>query len=218
MKIRHLIVPGVMLLTFAAAGASVLVEENFKGRRLGEGWSWIREQPEAWRLTREGLEVRLQPGNNWGPQNSAKNVLVHRVPEAVTSEIQVSVGIENKPTHQYEQADLVWYFNDSNMVKLGQELVDGKLSVVMGREEKDQTRTIAIIPLDSNSVRLRLIVKEGRIRGEFQSSGRTEWQTAGECELPAPPGLKPKISLQFYQGPPNEEHWARVTQFRMETR
>jgi hypothetical protein len=45
--------------------------DDFKGK-LGEGWSWIREHREGWRLTERGLEVRVQPGNMWGPANDAK--------------------------------------------------------------------------------------------------------------------------------------------------
>src|SRR5438046_7453776 len=105
----------------------------------------------------------------WGPANDAKNVLIRQAPETGAGAIEVSASVENRPTGQYEQVDLVWYFDDKNMVKLGQELVDGKLSIVMGREENDRTRTIAIIPLDSFSVRLRLLVQAKRIRGQFRT-------------------------------------------------
>src|SRR5262249_26173854 len=125
----------------------------------------------------------------------------------------ISVELKNLPTNQYEQTDLVWYYDDSNMVKLGLELVDGKLSVVMGREEKDKTRTVAIIPTDSESVRLRLFVTGNRIAGLFQPPGSEGWETVGNRDLPAPPNGKPKLSLQFYQGPEIAEHWARVSYF-----
>jgi regulation of enolase protein 1 (concanavalin A-like superfamily) len=151
----------------------------------------------------------------WGPQNNAKNVLVRPAPEATSKEIEISVTVENRPTHQYEQVDLVWYYDDSNMVKLGQELVDGKLSVVMGREEKDKTRTIAVIPLASASVRLRLFVNGNRIRGQFRPANAQDWREAGECDLPAPANAPAKISLQWYQGPEDLEHWARISEFRI---
>ena len=99
----------------------------------------------------------------------------------------------------------------SHMVKCGQEMVDGKLSIVMGREEKDRARTIAIIPIDSETVELRLEVKANQIRGRFKTPGG-EWRTAGECDLPAPPNGEPHVSLQFYNGLPDVEHWARVSE------
>ena len=204
-----------MAIATDAASGDFLFSDDFIGK-LGEGWSWVREHREAWRVTGRGLEVRIEPGNMWGPANDAKNVLVRAAPDATANDIEVSVTVENKPTEQYEQSDLVWYYDDSHMVKLGQELVDGKLSIVMGREEKDRTRTIAIIPLDSFTVRLRLVVKGNKIHGHFRPDGVKEWHDAGESDLPAPSDAKPKISLQFYQGPAKAEHWARVTEFRIQ--
>jgi len=195
----------------------VIFQDDFK-RELGAGWSWVREHPQAWRVTEQGLEVRIEPGNMWGPENSAHNLLVRSAPDTTGSELEISANVENKPTHQYEQVDLVWYFDDSNMVKLGQELVDGKLSIVMGREEQDKTRTIAIIPLDSTSVRLRITVKGSHIRGEFQTTGTRDWRAVGECDAPSPAKAPPKISLQFYQGPVEVEHWARVSGFTIRKR
>jgi regulation of enolase protein 1 (concanavalin A-like superfamily) len=211
MKVQWL---AVMALAQTLWGQEVLFQDDFKGA-LGPGWSWVREHRDAWRVTERGLEARIEPGNMWGPENSARNVLVRPAPDTSGPGIEISVNIENKPTNQYEQVDLVWYYDDSNMVKIGEELVDGKLSVVMGREAKDKTKTIAIVALDSTSVRLRMIVKGHQIRGEFKVPGASEWHAVGECDAPASANGEAKISLQFYQGRPEAEHWARVTEFRI---
>ncbi len=199
-------------LAAAVHADEVLFQDDFKGK-LGEGWSWVREHRAAWRTTERGLEVRIEPGNQWGPQNDARNVLVRPAPDASKGQIEISATVQNRPTQQYEQVDLVWYYDDSNMVKLGEELVDGQLSVVMGREQRDKTRTIAIIPLDSTSVRLQLLVKGNQIRGKFRAGNAEEWRDVGECDIPALSESDPKISLQFYQGPADAEHWAMVTDF-----
>lgn len=199
----------------AAPDEQLIFQDDFHGK-LGPGWSWVREHREAWRATDDGLQIRIEPGNMWGPQNDGKNVLVRPAPaQDANSSIEVSVTFQNQPTNQYEQVDLVWYFSDSNMVKLGEELVDGKLSIVMGREEQDKTRTIAIIPLNSFRVRLKLSAENGRIRGHFQTPDKTDWHLAGECDLPSASGLKPKIAFQCYQGAPDVEHWAHISQFRV---
>jgi regulation of enolase protein 1 (concanavalin A-like superfamily) len=187
----------------------VLFHDSFK-EKLGSGWSWVREDSKHWRIAQQGLEVQVQPGNMWGPANDAKNVLVRAVPEQKRQALEITAAVSNRPTSQYEQVDLVWYYDDSHMVKIGQEMVDGKLSIVMGREENDKTRTIAIIPLDSDSVELRFQVRDERIRGQFKTP-KGEWRDAGECDLPVKGS--PHISLQFYQGPANEAHWARVSEF-----
>jgi len=204
---------GLLSCSVVAADEVVLVDD-FKGK-LAQGWSWLREDPNAWRVTDRGLEVRVQPGNMWGPSNNARNVLVRLVPDPSQGEVEVSLTVENQPTEQYEQVDLVWYYSDSFMVKLGQELVDGKLSIVMGREEGDRTRTIAIVPLATKVVRLRLTVSGNRIQGQFRPGNQGEWQSAGTCDLPVPPQGKAQVSVQCYQGPANTERWAKLTEFRL---
>ena len=206
------VLPRQHIIEFKRNGR-VLFADNFCGR-LGPGWSWVREHKDAWRVTSNGLEVRVEPGNMWGPQNDARNLLVRPAPEAAQGELEISARIQNAPTHPYEQADLAWFYNESNMVKLGLELVEGQLSVVMGREESDRTKTIRIIPVDTNDVRLRLVVQGNKIRGELLGSQFTAWQRVGECNLPEVTNSEPKLSLQFYQGA-EAGHWARVNEFRV---
>ena len=190
----------------------LLFSDDFKGK-LADGWSWVREDPRGWRVSDRGLEIRVQPGNMWGSANNAKNVLVRPVPDTAKGTVEVAVTVENQPVEQYEQVDLVWYYDDAHMVKLGQELVDGKLRVVMGREEGDRTRTVAILPLDAHSVRLRLVVSGGQIRGLFRPGNTDKWQEAGACNLPVKGSAK--VSVQVYQGPANAERWAKVSEFRL---
>ena len=64
-----------LFIVAASHADEILFQDDFKGK-LGAGWSWLREDPKAWRATEHGLEVRVQPGNMWGPANNAKNVLL----------------------------------------------------------------------------------------------------------------------------------------------
>ena len=121
--------------------------------------------------------------------------------------------IRIQPTGQYEQVGLAWYYDDSHMVKLGREIVDGPVCVVMGREERDQCRTIARPPVPGGWYRLRLIVSGNQIRGQYWPEGASGWTDAGSCDLPVPPNGKAKISLHSYNGPADQEHWARITDF-----
>ncbi len=194
------------------ASPQVFVDE-FHGP-LGPGWTVLREQADAWRMTPDGLEIRALPGNMWGPANNARNTFVRPVPDPAAGPVEVSVQVENRPTEQYEQVDLVWYYADSHQVKIGQELVDGKLTIVMGREENDQTRTLAIIPLDSFTVELRLVASGREIRGFVRTPSMTEWREAGACDLPVREGGA-KVSLQAYQGPREVVRWAHVRHFRV---
>lgn len=202
----------IAAITITAGADMILFEDNFAGS-IKEGWTWIRENPDGWRTTEEGLEILVEPGNNWGGANDAKNVLVRPLPSLGRSPIEAIATVENYPTGQYEQVNLVWYYGDSHMVKIGLELVHGQLSLVMGREEADKAKTLCIIPLDSNRVELRLTGDEENVHGEYRTPGSPEWKLAGRCDLPV--NGEPKISIQAYQGLPDVDHWAKITGFRI---
>ena len=199
-----------VLLSLPLGAEKPLFQDDFKGG-LGDGWKWIRETPEAWRSTAQGLEIRVLPGNMWGPPNNARNVLVRPLPEPGKGGLELSVVFHNKPTEQYEQVDLVWYYDDSHMVKIGLEQVDKKLCVVMGREEKDRTRTIAVLPNGTATIHLKLTAQGDKIQGHYRKDGSESWKKAGECTLPT--HGKAHASLQAYQGPSKVAHWARISEF-----
>jgi regulation of enolase protein 1 (concanavalin A-like superfamily) len=200
------------LLPATAGEPDVIFQDDFKGK-LADGWTWVREDPKAWRVTEDGLEVRIQPGNMWGPSNNAKNVLVRPVPDPATQPLEVSVTVSNKPTEQYEQVDLVWYYDDSHQIKIGLEQVDKVLCLVMGREEKDGTRTIAKTPIEALRLDVRFLVSGDKLKGQYRPAGEKEWKDAGECTLPVKG--EPKISLQVYQGPATVERWGKFTAFKI---
>lgn len=186
----------------------------FAGKSLPKGWTWKRENPEAWRLRDGGLEIKIEPGNMWGRKNDARNVLLIPIAEDVRkSGTDVRVTLANSPTRRWEQADLVWYYRDSHMVKIGLELEHGKNSVVMGREENDRTRTIKIIPIARDKVTVRLSVSAGQVRGYYRLSDNDKWIDVGVCAEPKPAEGSdiPRASIQCYQGDPKNPHWARIT-------
>jgi regulation of enolase protein 1 (concanavalin A-like superfamily) len=211
--VRVLLAGGLASLA-VLAGEAVVFEDSFR-EGLAAGWAWIREEPGAWRVRDGALELRVLPGNLWGAANDARNLLVRDAPPVEGGELEITAKIENQPTGQYEQVNLAWYYDDSHMVKLGREVVDGAVCVVMGREERDQTRTLARPPVAGGWYRLRLVVSGHQIRGQYWDEGASRWTDAGVCELPAPPGGRPKISLHAYNGFADREHWARITEFKV---
>ena len=189
------------------------------GKSPPSGWTWKRENPEGWRLRDGGLEIKIEPGNMWGKKNDAKNVLLIPIAEDLqTLGADVQVTLANSPTRRWEQVDLVWYYRDSHMVKIGLELEHGKNSVVMGREENDRTRTIKIVPIERDKVTVRLKVSQGKVRGYYRLSSGDEWTDVGACDEPRPEGStdKPLVSIQCYQGDPKNPHWARITDLKID--
>lgn len=203
-----------LLAVLPLTAQEVIFEETFHPP-LDAQWSWIREDPGARRLHDGALEMRILPGNLWGGANTGRNLLVRPAPDPSAGDVQITVKFENAPTGQYEQINLAWYYDDSHMVKLGREIVDGPVCVVMGREEADRTRTIARPPVAGGWYKLRLTVSGDEIRGDYWPEGATAWTEAGRCSLPRPEGRPPRISIHGYNGPPDAEHWARVTEFKI---
>ena len=195
--------------------ASDAIVEDFR-KAPEKPWRWIREHRDGWRITDDGLQVLIEPGNMWGGDNDARNVLVRPIPAEWRDGVELSVQFEHHPKKRWEQADLVWYYNDGTMVKLGLEVENDEINIVMGREENDQARTIAVIPYEKETVQLRLVVEGQTISGYYRPADKEKWIAAGDCELPASPDLEaPHASLQFYQGEAGSDRWATVSKFRI---
>src|SRR5688500_20327732 len=109
---RSFFMQGIAVIALSAlrlTAADLLFSDDFKGK-LQPGWTWIREDKSAWRTTNDGLEIRIQRGNMWGPENSGKNVLLRDLP-TTDKPLEISVTVEHRPTEQYEQVDLVAYYD-----------------------------------------------------------------------------------------------------------
>jgi hypothetical protein len=132
---------------------TVIFRENFEGK-LAEGWTWLRENPQAWRMRRGALEIRVEPG----VAHNVKNALICQAPDRSRGKYAIEVMVTNttKPTQQYEQAGITWYNNGKPVFKLVKELVDGKLMIIPGRK-----------PVSSKTVQLRLIVTKDNFIAQF---------------------------------------------------
>ena len=184
-----------------AAGPEVLFEDRFDGK-LGEGWSWLREDPKTWRFRDKALEIRVEPG----VADTVKNALVREAPDRSKGKYAFEVTVTSlaQPIRQYEQAGLTLYHDGKPVFKLVKELVDGKIWVVAAPNK---------VPMDAKTVQLRLIVTAEGFEAQFRPDGKGEFKTATQGKLP-PPG-KDQISVQCYQGPPDAEHWFRFEDFRV---
>ena len=91
------------------SASEILFEENFTGH-LDEGWSWLREGPDHWRIEDGGLEIHVEPG----VADTVKNALLRPAPPRGegTFAIEVTVANHTHPTQQYEQAGITWYQDD----------------------------------------------------------------------------------------------------------
>jgi hypothetical protein len=177
----------------------VLFKDPLKGK-LGQGWSWLRENPKNWRVTEQGLEIRVEPG----VAGTVKNALLRPAPKPSQAPYAVEVTIEllSALTQQYEQAGVTWYQGDKPAFKLVHELIDGKTYIIPGRK-----------PTATRLMQLRLVVGADRFTFQYRPDGQGAFQTAGTKAQA--PRADDRISIQCYNGPPAAEHWIRFSDFRI---
>lgn len=181
------------------AESKILFEDTFEGK-LAEGWSWLREDPNTWRIRDGALEIRVEPG----VAATVKNALRRKAPEPGLGKvaIEVTVTFTTKPTNQYEQAGITWYHQDKPVFKLVHENIDGKTYIIPGRK-----------PTLTQAVDLRLVLDGEKYLAQYRPAGQGEFQTAAEGKLPR--SQDDMVSIQCYNGPANAEHWIRFDNFRI---
>ena len=165
---------------------------------LDPDWSWLRPKEGGWRLTENGLEIRVEPGK----ADTVVNALLRPAPDRsiATYALEVTVSNRTPPTQQYEQLGITWYAGGAPVFKLVKELIDGDVYIIPGR-----------CPVADEAIRLRLIVGPDGWEAQYKTAGEAEFRTADKGELPAPDG--DRISLQCYNGPADAEHWVRFEDF-----
>lgn len=191
----------VMLGVAAACSATetLLFADDFD-EELAEGWSWLREQPDDWRIIDGTLELRARPGK----ADTVQNALMRPVPETDGGALafEVTVTFTVPLTEQYEQAGLTWYADGKPVFKLVHELIDGEYYIIPGR-----------VPTEQKTVRLRLVVKDNKYTALFLEEGEDQYRVAAEGDLAA--GGENHISIQCYHGPENADHWMRFSDFKI---
>jgi regulation of enolase protein 1 (concanavalin A-like superfamily) len=195
----------------AAAGAEkILFEEKFTGE-LGTDWSWVREEPKAWRIDKGALMLRTLPGYLHAKSNDAKNVLLRPLPKS-DNPLAVEVYVESEPKVQYEHAGVVWYVDDDNYVSLFQEVLGGKVELQMVTE-KEARPSFAVAKHDAKGVWLRLLIADGKITSQYRPTEKDEWKTVGQSDAPASgPG---RVGVMCGGAPRDAERYVSFRSFRI---
>jgi acetyl esterase/lipase/regulation of enolase protein 1 (concanavalin A-like superfamily) len=188
----------------------VLFEETFAGD-LGKDWSWVREEPRAWKIDKGALVLRTLPGYLHAKSNDSKNVLLRPLPRS-DRPLAVEVYVESEPKVQFEHAGIVWYVDDDNYVSLFQEVLNGKVELQMVTEKEAKPR-FAVEHHDARGVWMRLLIADGKITSQFRPTEKDEWKTVGQSELPAPgPG---RVGVMAGGAPKDAERYVRFRSFRI---
>jgi len=198
-RIWILVAAAGLVAATAPAGEKVLFEDRFDGK-LGEGWTWLRENPQAWKIADNALEIKVEPGT----AGDVKNALCRAAPDRTKGKvaIEVTVTFKNDPTNQFEQAGITWYRDGKPAFKLVHELIDKKLYIIPGKK-----------PTDTKTVQLRLVLAGEQYTAQFRPDAKGDFQTVATGKLPL--AKNEQVSIQCYNGPKDEEHWARFDDFRI---
>ena len=182
-----------------AAEPQVVFQDGFQGK-LGDGWTWLREHKEFWRIKDGALEIHVEPG----VATTVQNALLRKAPDRSQGKFAIEVTITNlsKPKQQFEQAGITWYRDGKPLFKFVKERVDGELYMIPGKK-----------PMAADSVQMRLVVTADKWIGQYRPDGKGEFLTAAEGNMP-PPG-DDQVSIQCYHGPTDAEHWIRFDDFRI---
>jgi regulation of enolase protein 1 (concanavalin A-like superfamily) len=199
------LLPMFALTVHGADDGKVIFEDKFDGT-LAKEWSWLREDAKAWRIGKDGLEIRALPGHG----TERKNVLL-RPPQPAKGEINVDVLLDNQPTVQFEHAGLQCYFDERNWVGLVKEKL-GKAEIVL-TQVKDGKPKYAHTAFEPQAVWLRLHVSPTKATAFYRATAKDDWKKVGECDLPGTGEYR--LGLAAGGGPKDSENWARFRDFRV---
>jgi regulation of enolase protein 1 (concanavalin A-like superfamily) len=188
----------------------VLFEEKFAGS-LDKEWTWVREEPGAWRLENGVLVLRTLPGYLHAKSNNSRNVLLRPLPRT-DRPLAIEVYVESEPKVQFEHAGVVWYVDDDHYVSLFKEVLGGKTELLMVTEKTGKP-SFAQVRTDAKGLWLRLVLADGKATAEYKTAGKGKWQPVGRSDLPsAAPG---RVGVMTGGAPKDAERYARFRDFRI---
>ena len=186
---------------FVCSAETKIFEDPFR-EKLQDGWTWLREVPEDWRVTKEGLEIKMIPTPD--TDRDVRNILFRKPPKITDGNFTITVELKASQPYgtQYQQAGIYWMQGDRYRVKFVMEMIDDKLCVFPGNK-----------PLETEHVVLRLLVEGNTAVAEFQPNATGEFQEAFRRELPERDDNTDRIGLQCWHGPADKETWIRFSNF-----
>lgn len=108
-------------------GPEIIFEDGFEGEVLGDGWVFIREEPQRWSLTDMPgyMQILMQP-YGFGSGNP-HNLLVRDAPDG---KFMIETHLVFEPRSNYQIAAIVIYQDDGNVLQLGRAYCDNPTNCV----------------------------------------------------------------------------------------
>jgi hypothetical protein len=194
----------------------VLFEENFTGAP-GNGWFWLREIPDHWRIDKERKELLIRPV--WAT-NGLKNTLLRAIPDGNKGPLAIDVHVQHVPQADYEISGLICYFDDDNFVHISRELMgnskEGEMHLFMGVLKAGQKMPRPIskhVIYKDPGIDLRMVISQKTATGWYRTSATEKWQLLDEVEMPS--AAAAKIGFRTGNGEEDKPSWVQFSNFRI---
>ncbi len=202
-----------LLASVVAAEEKVLFTDPFVDK-LADGWAWLREDAQAWRLDKGELVIRTAQGGLWLKENGGGNLPLRTPPEIKGGKLAVEVQVEIEPTNAYENAGLIWYYDDDNYLILVKEKIGDHVVAQLVSEAGGNFKAGFHQNFDADKpVWFRMELEGGKLSGYYRASPQDQWLKLGQCDLPT--AGQPKIGLTTAYAPKDAEHFTRFSHFRI---
>jgi regulation of enolase protein 1 (concanavalin A-like superfamily) len=178
-----LAVPAVIFLSVLSLraapgqGEKILFEEKFD-TKLSDGWSWLREMPQAWKLENGELVLTVQPDYLHPFGKNLRNVLLRELPADIGASWAVELKLDSDPKVQYEHAGVLLFWDEDNYMSLFREFLDGKPKLQMVTVKKGVPRFV-VVNQDLRPVWVRLVINGDDVATQYRASEKDEWKTVG---------------------------------------
>lgn len=176
------------------------------------GWTWVREESEAWNCDQDTLRIASLPGTLWEGNNSAKNVAFYSLIECADG-ICINATVKNNPKRNGEQGGLLLYSDDDNYVKLVKELVNDEHVVVLAKEVQGVGKVLATMKVASDIVNLQLQIRDTIVTAQFQDAANERWHDMGSFSGIILQSIRPGLCV--HGGDQLELRWTEFSNMRI---
>ena len=153
-------IPGTALITltdnitleknvYAINVGTTSVDDEFNSTTLGKQWSWVRENPADWSLSKKtgSLTITSKTGDLQAANNNAENILLQSANTDWV--IESKLVFSRKPSGFSQSGGLIAYQDDDNYIKL----VYGAGGMGFGRPGGNQSGSIFLVTEENGNLK-----------------------------------------------------------------
>ena len=170
--------------------------EEFNGSNLGKQWSWVRENPADWSLSKKKgtLTITAKEGDLQAAYNDAENILLQSANTDWV--IESKLIFSRKPSGFSQNGGLIAYQDDDNYIKLvygaagfgfGRRGGNSSGAVQLVAEDNGYTKNIVSLNMtditsDNTTIYLKLEKKSDQYIASCSTDGK-KFQTVGNAKI-----------------------------------